>query len=164
MPNRPLTVVKSCLASFAVGLIPFVSTAIADEFTVHQQAPFIFERHLQGEGSGHVDIVGFEAGIPTNDGRAGVLSGILITVDIPEGAGEVFEDRIGNLAFDFGANNVIMVAGKSVYSMTKTEMKVGQPQVRAVVGGTGDYIGARGQVTTSRNADGTYAHLFELLD
>ena len=39
-----------------------------------------------------------------------------------------------------------------------------KPQLRAVVGGTGIYMGARGQLTTVRNEDGTYEHLIELMD
>jgi hypothetical protein len=33
-----------------------------------------------------------------------------------------------------------------------------------VVGGTGDFMGARGQVATTRNDDGSYRHEFTLLD
>jgi hypothetical protein len=32
----------------------------------------------------------------------------------------------------------------------------------AVIGGTGEYIGARGEVISSRNSDGTYTHNFIL--
>jgi hypothetical protein len=43
-------------------------------------------------------------------------------------------------------------------------MAAGAAQLRAVVGGTGDFIGARGQVATTRNDDGSYRHEFTLLD
>ena len=43
-------------------------------------------------------------------------------------------------------------------------MAANTEQVRAVIGGTGTYIGARGQVTTVRNDDGSYEHSFELLN
>jgi hypothetical protein len=33
----------------------------------------------------------------------------------------------------------------------------------AVVGGTGKYIGARGQMVTTRRDDGTYRHVLTLL-
>jgi hypothetical protein len=33
-----------------------------------------------------------------------------------------------------------------------------------VTGGTGTYLGATGQVTTSRNDDGSYTHTFELVE
>jgi len=38
------------------------------------------------------------------------------------------------------------------------------PQLRAVVGGTGRFIGARGQVLTTRRDAGHYEHSFTLLD
>jgi hypothetical protein len=37
-------------------------------------------------------------------------------------------------------------------------------QLRAVVGGAGDFMGARGQVATSHNDDGSCRHEFTLLD
>jgi len=37
------------------------------------------------------------------------------------------------------------------------------PQVRAITGGTGAYMGARGQVTTTHNADDSYTYVVELL-
>jgi alpha-D-ribose 1-methylphosphonate 5-triphosphate synthase subunit PhnG len=43
-------------------------------------------------------------------------------------------------------------------------MEPGVGQVRAVIGGTGDYIGATGQITTTRNDDGSYDHVVELID
>ncbi|MCP4382221.1 MAG: dirigent protein, partial [Hyphomicrobiales bacterium] len=58
----------------------------------------------------------------------------------------------------------LVVAGESVYAREATEMDADRPQIRAVVGGTGRFLGARGQVTTTRNADGTYEHVFELLN
>lgn len=167
MFHRPLTEAWFFSLFCAIGLLPVFVTSVAAqtiEFTVQQEVPYIFERHLDGEGSAHVDILGFEADISTVDGKNGTLSGIQLTVDIPEGADAVFEDRIGNMVFDFGANDTIMVGGKTEYAMRESEMRVGKRQIRAVIGGTGAYIGARGQVTTSRNADGTYTHVFELLN
>ena len=43
-------------------------------------------------------------------------------------------------------------------------MSADLPQLRAVAGGTGDFIGARGQVMTTRNADDTYRDEFTLID
>lgn len=33
-----------------------------------------------------------------------------------------------------------------------------------MIGGSGAFIGARGHVTTTRDADGAYEHRFELLE
>jgi hypothetical protein len=49
-----------------------------------------------------------------------------------------------------------VVAGGSVYAQGTQEMLAGRPQVRAVIGGSDTFIGARGHVTTTRNADGTW--------
>lgn len=154
------------LAALVLGPVLSAGPTMADgteTFIVQQDVPVLFERTLTGEGDSHADLVGFEAPISTSDGKTGILSGILITIDIPEGGGDVFEDRLGNLVFDFGMNDTILAAGKSVYGSKQTEMQVDLPQIRAVTGGTGVYIGARGQVTTTRNADGTYSHAIELL-
>ena len=44
------------------------------------------------------------------------------------------------------------------------EFDAGEPVVRPVLGGTGKYMGARGQVTsTARDADGSYTQVFRLL-
>jgi hypothetical protein len=57
-----------------------------------------------------------------------------------------------------------VVAGGSVYAQGTQEMLAGRPQVRAVIGGSGAFIGARGHVTTTRYVGGTYEHKFELLE
>jgi hypothetical protein len=46
---------------------------------------------------------------------------------------------------------------------TKPEFEQGHSAVRAILGGTGKYMGARGQVTSARNADASYTQVFTLL-
>ena len=58
----------------------------------------------------------------------------------------------------------VSVFSLSYYDPGQREMKTSRPVVRAVVGGTGDYIGARGEVRTEHLPDGTYEHVFTLLD
>ena len=70
----------------------------------------------------------------------------------------------GDVVFDLGSGDSIVVAGGSVYAKATTEMNSDMPQRRAVIGGTGKFLGARGQVTTTRKGDGTYEHRFELLE
>ena len=65
---------------------------------------------------------------------------------------------------DLGEGNSLVVAGRSVYKSKNQEIEPGVAQVRAVIGGTGLYIGAAGQVTTTRNADGSYDHVVELVN
>ena len=49
------------------------------------------------------------------------------------------------------------------YPPTAGEFEAGQPVVRAILGGTGKYMAARGQLTSTRNADGSYTQVFTLL-
>lgn len=58
----------------------------------------------------------------------------------------------------------IMVQGTSTYSNGDWRLTVGKPVVRPIVGGTGAYAGARGEHTGTRQADGTYEHLFHFVD
>ncbi len=57
-----------------------------------------------------------------------------------------------------------MVAGEVIYPGEDVEMTQNAEQLRAVVGGTGEFMGARGQVETTHNDDGSYRHEFTLLD
>jgi GTPase SAR1 family protein len=94
----------------------------------------------------------------------GTLRGNLLTSDVPDDTSEVFEARIGSLVFHLGGEDSTIVHGSAVDPDGVVEMATNVDQVRAVIGGTGTYFGARGQVTTTRNDDGTDAHHFELLD
>jgi len=117
--------------------------------------------------SGHAmgDLVAFVAPV-TRDGKPdGTLSGTLVTVDMPgDGIGEEsFESRISTIVIRFGPTDCITLSGSAVYPTTASEMVKSAPQVRAITGGTGAYMGARGQVTTTHNADGSYNYVVELL-
>ena len=94
-----------------------------------------------------------------------MLTGFLITADVPDAeTGDVHQDRLGQLSFDLGNGNSLVVAGEAIYPGEDAEMTANAEQLRAVVGGTGNFMGARGQVATTRNDDGSYRHEFTLLD
>ena len=57
----------------------------------------------------------------------------------------------------------IIAFGVADYSPSAAEFDADQPVFRPVLGGTGKYMGARGQVTSTRNADGSYTQVFTLL-
>jgi len=98
------------------------------------------------------------------NGAPGVISGILMTVEIPIGESGFFLDRVSQIVLDFGDIDTIVIAGKSVYPHGAHEMTIDVPQVRAVVGGTGRYVGARGQMSTTRRDQGLYEHSITLID
>ena len=150
----------------ALAVVPYGFASAQDDqasFAISQDVPALAVVARAETGASPGDMLAFEASITHEDGREGVLRGLLVTVDIPDATGDLLEDRVGQLVFDLGEGNSLVVAGASVYESQADEMTPGAPQVRAVVGGTGQYIGARGEVETIRNADGSYEHVFTLL-
>lgn len=131
-------------------------------FIVRQEAPNLRPMDRGPMGRSHGDALAFSAPVRTDDGRTGTLHGLLITVEV-RGPGAEGETRVGQLILDFGDGDSIVIAGTSVYGDTEVEMEVGRPQVRAVIGGTGAHIGARGEMTTVRLEDGSYTHTLTLL-
>src|SRR5215212_5883329 len=63
-----------------------------------------------------------------------------------------------------GNGTSLVVAGEAIYPGEDVEMTPNAAQLRAVVGGAGEFLGARGQVETTCNDDGSYRHEFTLLD
>jgi hypothetical protein len=138
---------------------------VTTEFTIHQDVPSLVHVDLGQDGHSHGDLLAFDAPIQATNGEKGKVSGFVLTVDIPEMEHEIFQDRIASIVFDLGNANTLVISGNAVYPhQGELEMVKNNPQIRAVVGGTGKYIGARGQVSTTRDADGGYTHHVELLD
>ena len=158
--NAATMVVAGLVAAFC-GSPP----ALADmrKLIVTQDAPALTSVDIAPAGRSHGDLLAFEAATRSDAGHTGTLRGVLVTVDLP-GEGDPNEDRIGQLYFDLGNGDALVVAGATIYPGQDAEMAAAAPQIRAVIGGTGKFIGARGQVTTTRKADGSYEHAFELVE
>ena len=74
------------------------------------------------------------------------------------------ERRATLLFFTFAdRKDQIIAFGVADYTPSAPEFDAGQPAVRAILGGTGKYMGVRGQVTSTRSADGSYTEVFTLL-
>lgn len=162
MKNIIRITLATCLAlAFAAPV--YASKPATETFTVIQAQPVIKHIDLGAPGGSHGDMLAFEAAFTTENGAKGVMSGIIITVALPDGVGGEYFDRVGNIVLDFGGIDSLVLAGKSLYGTSEGEMNTHTPQVRAVTGGTGRYIGARGQITTTRVTSGEYKHVIELL-
>jgi hypothetical protein len=69
---------------------------------------------------------------------------------------------MNTLVFEFGDNNSIMAQGPSLIAAAgNARTAVGKPIVRAIIGGTGKYKFANGQLTSTRNADGGFTQVLE---
>lgn len=149
--------------------LPAIAVAHADRQThtlvLNQQPPSL--RPVDGGAAGVSvgDVLFYEAPITGEHGESGTLTGLLMMADVadPE-TGDLDADRLGQLSFDLGNGNSLLAIGETVYRSENIEMTANLPQLRAVVGGTGVFMGARGQVLTTRNPDGSYRHEFTLID
>jgi len=170
--NRTRTAVIGSLAvtaatAFALGgLLQPSAQADADvvTFTLTQEPPTLFPVDMAAKGDTEGDMLLFEAKVSGEEDMSGTITGLLITADIPDASGDTTEDRLGQLTFDFGGGNSLVVVGKTIYPDGAVEMAPGTPQLRAIVGGTGIYLGARGQLESLRQEDGSYVQTITLVD
>ena len=151
--------------SLSVMALAGCGSSDSQSFTLVQDTPDLVKLKENIDGSnGRGDVLIFKADL-TRDGEAsGKLVGALTTIDLPESAPDNLELRTGTVTFLFSREDSIIVSGGSVYPRNQLEMEAGRPQVRAVTGGTGEYVGAKGQAITQRQDDGTYTHQIELID
>jgi hypothetical protein len=111
-------------------------------------------------GESYGDAMAFEGPIAGPDGLAGVIVGVLHTAHLHEGTGS---DRIGTAVFSFGGDDSISVGGVTSYQSDQSVSAPGTRRPGAVIGGTGQFIGARGERESVRNEDGSWTHTFTLL-
>lgn len=113
----------------------------------------------------HGDGMAFEAKLSDSTGvEVGEIIGWLVTVDINLSDSmntAPVSERIGSTVFNFGEENEIVAIGGISYHSGEQRMKKGIAQKRAIVGGTGKYKGIVGEVTTTRNEDGTYTYFLD---
>ena len=155
-----LAILGALVASVPVATAANTDGAAATRMTVIQEKPTLFTyENLPGEIPGRKTY--FAARLTKASGAAfGLLTGNISTV--APVAGNPEEARLRNLIFTFPGGQIV-AQGNSVYPSGAVEIDPNKSIVIAVIGGTGTYIGARGQVVSSRNTDGTYTHKFTLL-
>lgn len=166
---RRLVTTSAALLAVVTGAAAAIPVAWADQQThtlvLNQDPPSL--RTVDGGASGVSagDTLFYEARITGEHGESGMLTGVLMTADVadPE-TGDLDADRLGQLSYDLGNGNTLLAIGETVYRAENLEISANLPQLRAVVGGTGSFMGARGQVMTTRNPDGSYRHEFTLID
>jgi hypothetical protein len=134
--------------------------------TYTQDKPLLTHVNLGDTAHGHGDGMAYEAILKDTAGTAvGEVLGWLITVDIMDGdsANPIhITERIGTMVIKFDEENKIIASGGTINSKGEQVMKLGIAQKRAIVGGTGKYKGIKGEVTTTRNEDGTYKHVLDV--
>lgn len=109
------------------------------------------------------DVTTFEAGVYLDDEPYGSVMGTITTVgSVGEGAQLDREERVLTAVYDLPGGQ-ISALGISYYYEGETLLPEGEPMTRAIVGGTGEYVGVDGEVTTTRNADDSYTHVLRIV-
>ena len=161
--TRLVATISLALSSFLIAGCQTGSTAM--DFTLVQALPHIDFTDVGAKGDSPGDTEEFYAPL-TRDGKpAGHVSGVLMIEDMPNNVTGVAgaEERLTLLNFDL-PDGLIMVGGQALYPAGEQTMRPQAPAVRPVIGGTKAYLGARGEVTTTKQSDQTYLHEFHLID
>ena len=111
------------------------------------------------------DTNAFDAELTKDGAPFGTLFGeqTVVAEPAPWASKRTEEVRRTELNFEL-PDGQIVVQGTSPYAKGNWRLRAGRPVVRAIVGGTQAYVGARGEVTTTRNADGSYTQAFHFVD
>ncbi|PHX60517.1 MAG: hypothetical protein CK552_05475 [Actinobacteria bacterium] len=89
------------------------------------------------------------------------LIGTLTTLSNPMASGE--EIRSSNLTYVFGREtSQLVVGGISLYPPGGATLATGQSVIRPVIGGSGIYVGARGQVVSTNLGANGWTHVFKI--
>jgi hypothetical protein len=129
------------------------------------EIPFYFG-DLGAPGNSLGDVYHFSAALHSERGGSvtGEVIGSKTLVKLPTDANPNQERRatLMFLTFTEGKDQIIAF-GAADYASSTPEFDADKPVVRPVLGGTGKYMGARGQVTSMRSSDGSYTQVFTLL-
>jgi hypothetical protein len=142
------------------------TTAPTETFTVYEDAPTLKLLDLGPPGNSPGDVYHFFAALHSTPGGpvTGEVFGSKTLIKMATDANPNLETRATVLFFTFtNHQDQIVALGALDYPTTAGEFEAGQRVVRAILGGTGKYMGARGQLTSTRNADGWYTQMFTLL-
>ena len=165
--TQRMTALAALLASTLMAACGLRSTNSSTEtLTIYQDAPKVKLLDLGEPGNSPGDVYHFFAPLHSSPGGPviGEVFGSKTLVKLATDANPNFEQRTTFLSFTFNdRQDQIIALGVADYSPTTGEFEADKPRARAILGGTGKYMGARGQLTSTRNADGSYTQMFTLL-
>lgn len=115
------------------------------------------------KGNSPGDLVEFYGAVNRDGKKTGHVTGLIVTADMPNAVVGVPNRKEGMsfLSFDL-SDGQIEVTGLGLYPVTDDLLAAEEPTVRAVIGGTKAYFGARGQLTTTKKRDGSWVYEFDI--
>jgi hypothetical protein len=155
-----VVVVLAALSGGAIaGVAIFANQRTVTEVTVTHAAVAATTTTGTGVGTVRTFYIPLEVNGLTHEEH--YLSGTLTTLS--EGVDGGDELRISHLVFVFGDKaNQIVVGGVSLYPPAGATLAPGQETVRPVVGGSGTFDGARGEVVSTNLGDQGWSHVFRI--
>lgn len=155
------TVAVAAIVLFGGVAVPAQATDNYTTLVINQDAPKLTTTSF-AFGTDTEFIVTFSAPLSiAKTKKSGEIVGRLTVLDIGGEQG-TSQTRYRDISFLLPGGQII-AAGASEYVTSQIELQLSRPVTIAIIGGTGKYLGARGEVTTRRNADGTYQHRVKLL-
>lgn len=117
----------------------------------------------KGRSTGDTYVFNSPVEDPENPDLNGRVYGTLTSVGPSEGDTEALRLE---MIFDLGNGGLIVSEGvlDPTTHDSKSGIEVGEEATRAIVGGSGEYVGASGTQTSTRQDDGSYLHVFEFSD
>ena len=124
-------------------------------------APTLLDMGELGDSVGDVRIWRFSA--KSSDNQAVMMDWLMTTTGYAEHTTEL-ESRITLSVVSFAdeGKDTIQLQGVGLYPITGSTLKSDVTLERAVIGGTGQYAGASGVVTSTHLTDGSWQHVFNL--
>lgn len=154
---RKLFLVVACLALPGAALAGRTVTITHPPTT----APTYIDLGAPGASVGDVRIFSFDA--KAADGTTVRTDWVMTTTAIDQPRPGL-ESRVISGVLSFGADfrDQVLLQGVAAYPGTDPTLKVASTTVRAIMGGTGKYAGARGWVESQHLADGSWKHVLHL--
>ena len=163
MRRRAILAVTTCLVRLSVA--GCAGGAKVREFTLIQTDTQIQVNDLGPKGDSPGDEIDVVAKLSRDGQPAGYLTGYAHISKMPNAGGVDTGDRqvrVTQFSFNLPEGD-LMIVGQGLYRVGERRVPVGEPVTRPVVGGTKDYIGARGEVISTWQPDGSHAQQFRLI-
>ena len=143
----------------AVASVPAAANSKPTTVRVYHQA--VNPIAVSGTGIGAVRTFFIPMAVNGKAADGQFLVGTLTTLDTAMPGDQ--ELRASNLTFVFGAEkDQMVVGGISLYPAAGSTLAAGQTSVRPVIGGSGKYTGARGQVVSTNMGATGWTHVFKV--
>lgn len=125
--------------------------------------PVLVDAGDEGPSAGDLRIFHFDG--ESDDGETVTMNWMMTTTAIDSPAADV-ESRVttGVFAFGEGTDDQLVLEGVAFYPGTDATLKVSDTVLRSLIGGTGRFAGATGEVASTRLDDGSWEHVFHIDD